>query len=142
MCLSSKPSKPSRSIREIEADDEAFLGAIDSDKAWETRVFLAGVPLTMKIDTGADVTAMVYSGHALHVYAAIFSSSEPRHTSSSRTGWSHSRRRGLIEHFPLTHLVGRFFFSAHGLRGSWPQGPSSRTTCDYSPTRLASARYR
>ena len=72
VCLSSKPSKPSRSIREIEADDEAFLGAIDSEKAWETRVFLAGVPLTMKIDTGADVTAISDT-----VYTSTLHSSPP-----------------------------------------------------------------
>ena len=133
MCLSSEPSKPSRSIREIEADDEAFLGAIDSDKAWETRVFLAGVPLTMKIHTGADVTAIPDT-----IYMSALQSSPPL-SRGTRLLRGPDGRTLDVAGFPLTHLIGLFFFSAHGLRGSWPQGPSSRMTYDYSPTCLADA---
>ena len=41
-----------------EVDGTAFLGALDFDSAWTKRVHVNGVPLSMKVDTGADVTAI------------------------------------------------------------------------------------
>lgn len=38
--------------------EEAFLGAIDSGSGWTKRLFVNGVPVRMKLDTGADVTVV------------------------------------------------------------------------------------
>ena len=37
----------------------AFLGALhDTSSAWTKKTFIAGTPVIMKVDTGADVTAI------------------------------------------------------------------------------------
>ena len=41
-----------------ELNEEAFLGALDLGPAWTRQIFLNGVPVQMKLDTGADVTAI------------------------------------------------------------------------------------
>ena len=41
-----------------ELNVEAFLGAIDLGTAWTRQIFLNGVPVQMKLDTGADVTTI------------------------------------------------------------------------------------
>ena len=38
--------------------DDAFLGAIDSDAPWMQRIYIGHTPVSMKVDTGADVTAI------------------------------------------------------------------------------------
>ena len=38
--------------------EEAFLGAINSGSSWTKRLFVNGVPVRMKLDTGADVTVV------------------------------------------------------------------------------------
>ena len=40
------------------ANEEVFLSALDFSSAWTKQVFINGVPVRMKIDTGADVTAI------------------------------------------------------------------------------------
>ena len=40
-------------------DCSAFLGALhDTSSAWTKKMFIAGAPVIMKVDTGADVTAI------------------------------------------------------------------------------------
>ena len=40
-------------------DSSAFLGALhDTSSAWTKKTFIAGTPVIMKVDTGADVTAI------------------------------------------------------------------------------------
>ena len=40
-------------------DSSAFLGALhDTSPAWTKKTFFAGTPVIMKVDTGADVTAI------------------------------------------------------------------------------------
>ena len=41
-----------------ELNEEAFLGALDLGPAWTRQIFLNGIPVEMKLDTGADVTAI------------------------------------------------------------------------------------
>ena len=47
-------------IVDYSGDPSAFLGALhDTLSAWTKKTFIAGTPVIMKVDTGADVTAIV-----------------------------------------------------------------------------------
>ena len=52
-----RSSRKGAAVSSIDGED-AFLGTIHSGSAWTHRVFLDQVPLEMKLDTGADVTAI------------------------------------------------------------------------------------
>lgn len=54
VCRSS--SRPRASMNSVQED--SFLGAISSDVPWTRRIFVNGTPVPMKLDTGADVTAI------------------------------------------------------------------------------------
>ena len=52
---------PQRVAAVVDDEEDYFLGAVHNDQsesAWKRSVYLHGTPLTMTIDTGADVTAI------------------------------------------------------------------------------------
>ena len=55
----SRPHQSMGAIMDDSDDSSAFLGALhDTSPAWTKKAFLAGTPVIMKVDTGADVTAI------------------------------------------------------------------------------------
>ena len=63
----SAPSKGA--VMSAISEDNVFLGTIGSKSAWTERVYLNDIPFTMKVDTGADKTALPES-----VYKEAFKS--------------------------------------------------------------------
>ena len=55
---SCRPSSACTTSTLNEVDRAAFLGAVNFGSAWTECVHVNGVPLSMKVDTGADVTAI------------------------------------------------------------------------------------
>lgn len=56
----SKPQASAAAVNAVseDSDEDAFLGSIDVGSPWTQRILLNKVPVSMKVDTGADVTAI------------------------------------------------------------------------------------
>ena len=55
----SRPHQSMGAIVDDSGDSSAFLGALhNTSSAWTKKTFVAGTPVTVKVDTGADVTAI------------------------------------------------------------------------------------
>ena len=100
MMLENGPLRSSLSLNCItnycslnEVDGTVFLGAVDFGSTWTKCAHINGVPLSMKVDTGADVTAIPKSVYrrttpnqyteGLHGQFSIWSSQRTREKSSS-----------------------------------------------------------